>query len=325
MRGVSPGALGLKAVAELAIPVTAGALAGYLLARATLPWFAPSIQIDASAHRSAIFLVAAVVALGLAGLGLSAAARVRGVHERRPISRRPLRFVPWELLFAGLCVWSWSRLSGGAIVRVRGEVVPYVDPFALAFPLLVAFTAAAVAARLTGWGLLVSHRLDVWRMPPPSSRCAGWPPGAAPSPVSSRSRPSGSARWLRGPPSRPPSRRGWNARSTSSWGRGPTSRSRRAPRTPSPRCPPPSLRVTWHDGYSERPLDELMAILGAPPRDGVYPALSIGSAPTGTELVLDDHLRANPDPRVLPSVRVDSFPRLGRDRSGLPRTPSGTR
>ncbi|MFB9903497.1 FtsX-like permease family protein [Allokutzneria oryzae] len=167
VRGVSPAGLGGKAVLELIVPFVLGGAAGLGLGRLALPLFAPSTALDPGTFGLTAVIVAAVLGLAVLVLGGTTAVHVRRAFQAKPrgAGRRVLRWVPWELGTSALAVWSWTRLVNGALTVQRGEVLPRIDPIALAFPLLVVLTAAGLISRVLGVSLGASHRLDAWSWP----------------------------------------------------------------------------------------------------------------------------------------------------------------
>jgi putative ABC transport system permease protein len=167
IRGVTPAALGGKAVLELAGPLAVGTVAGFLVARVTVTALAPASDLDAWALPAGA--VAALLALlaGLVVLAVAATAVVRREFQpRRPVRVvRLLRWVPWEAGAAVLAVLSWRRLAYGALVVNPAEPLPRVDLLALLFPLLCLAVLLGIVARLSGLGLRAGHRLRGWRVP----------------------------------------------------------------------------------------------------------------------------------------------------------------
>ncbi len=147
VRGVSPAALGLKAVLELAVPLVAGAAGGVGLAYGLVRWLGPSPVVE----RSAVVLALAAGAAGLAVAVLVVGAVVtRRVGSGPAAAVRPawLRAVPWELALVALAVLSYRRLGEWGVPVSHGAAVTRVDPLGLLFPVLFILAAVAVAARV---------------------------------------------------------------------------------------------------------------------------------------------------------------------------------
>ncbi|MGX7828201.1 ABC transporter permease [Actinokineospora sp. 24-640] len=167
-RGAGPLALGLRAVLELAAPLLLGAVAGWLIARLTLPFYAPSPALTPGTAA-----LSAVVATGVLAAALLVVVAVTSAHTHRalqaPARRRHgcgLRHLPWELGTAVLAYLAWARLDATPTRLAFGQPLPETaDAVGLAFPLLVVLTVALVAVRLTRWALGASHRLAWWRVP----------------------------------------------------------------------------------------------------------------------------------------------------------------
>ncbi|MBE1465542.1 hypothetical protein [Kibdelosporangium phytohabitans] len=166
-RGVSPRAIGGKAVLEMGGPLLAGAVLGWAAAWATSPVLAPAAQLDPWAPWRAALLAAATWLIALAVLGAVTSLRVR--REFTAIERKPrfqwARKVPWEVL-AGLgAVVIWVTGADHAVRVDTSDLVPEVGLPALAFPVLVMVFFVGIVARLAGSLSRASHRLRGWRNP----------------------------------------------------------------------------------------------------------------------------------------------------------------
>ncbi len=147
VRGVSPAALGLKAVLELLLPLVAGAAGGVALAYGLVRWLGPSPVVEHAA---------VVQALAAGAAGLAVAVLVVGAVVARRVSARPatgvravwLRAVPWELVLVALAVLSYRRLGHWGVPVSHGADVTRVDPLGLLFPVLFILAAVAVASRV---------------------------------------------------------------------------------------------------------------------------------------------------------------------------------
>ncbi|WP_156038806.1 ABC transporter permease [Actinoalloteichus caeruleus] len=167
--GTSPLALGTRALLELGLPVLVGSAAGLALATLARGLYAPSLVLRDGVLVDAALAVGGLVVASLAVLTATVAVRAHQLFQTAPRARSRavsrLRLVPWELATGALAVWSGLRLAEGALTVESGEVLPRVDPVALAFPLLVVVTLAGLTARGLGWSLVRSHRLSAWRRP----------------------------------------------------------------------------------------------------------------------------------------------------------------
>jgi putative ABC transport system permease protein len=152
VRGVSPAALGAKAVLELAIALVVGGAAGLGLAYGLVVWLGPSPLVEpAAAGWAAVGTAAAVLVSGLT-VALVVALRARSHTARRRRWSWPAR-IPWEVPL-GLAAWvSYRRLGEWGVPVSEGADVSRVDVLALLFPLLFLLTGVAVAARLLALGL----------------------------------------------------------------------------------------------------------------------------------------------------------------------------
>ncbi|PZS03609.1 MAG: hypothetical protein DLM56_08495 [Pseudonocardiales bacterium] len=163
-RGVSPSALGAKAMLEMSVPLVAGTAAGWALAIGLVRVLGPGGAFDATAPTTAAITAGIGVVAGIALLGVVAAVRSRAAIERVVGARSSwAAVVPWEivvLIAAGLMFW---RLHGEKSVRqVNG--VALVNELLVAFPLVFALGAVTLVVRLVGGGLLLVNR-----------RAARWP------------------------------------------------------------------------------------------------------------------------------------------------------
>jgi putative ABC transport system permease protein len=167
-RGHGPLAVGLLAAAELGLAVVAGGVAGAVLARVTLPLYAPPGRFGPDAELTGVAVAAGVLLVSLALLVTVVAVRAHrefGLGLTAPRRRKiRLTFVPWELLTAGIAVLGWSRLPRYGDVTSTGPV-PETDPLALIYPVAVVLTVGLVVARLAWWALRASHRMRWWSRP----------------------------------------------------------------------------------------------------------------------------------------------------------------
>ncbi len=152
VRGVSPAALGLKAVLELCIPSVLGVLAGVGLAYGTVVWLGPSPDLEPTAIGRAVQAGGLALVGAAATIALVVAWRTRA-PEARPHRRVRLGVLPWELLLGWATVVSYQRLSRWGIPLGRGADVSRVDVWGLLFPVLFLVTAVAVLSRLLSLAL----------------------------------------------------------------------------------------------------------------------------------------------------------------------------
>ncbi|HEY0640829.1 MAG TPA: hypothetical protein VGD67_24625, partial [Pseudonocardiaceae bacterium] len=168
-RGVPPAAIGGKAVLELGGPLLVGAALGWLVAWLGVPVLAPSTYLDAWAPVYAGYATGLAWLACAAVLAVATTLRVRRRFQAAAAGpgrwRRALRWLPWELGAAALAVVSWQRLSDGALVVSRSELLPRVDVLALMFPLFCLAVITGVGTRLAGLALRLGHRSRGWRWP----------------------------------------------------------------------------------------------------------------------------------------------------------------
>jgi putative ABC transport system permease protein len=147
-RGVSPAALALKAVLELALPAAVGTVLGWLLARWLVTELGPSPVLDPSAPWQAGATALVALASGLGLLALVAGLRSRAATERPVGARRTwVALAPWELLLLGAALLCWLRLRSGDAVTVD-KGIAQINLLVVAFPLLFLVGAAVLVVRL---------------------------------------------------------------------------------------------------------------------------------------------------------------------------------
>ncbi|HEX5493629.1 MAG TPA: FtsX-like permease family protein [Mycobacteriales bacterium] len=156
-RGVTPLALGVKAVLEMLVPAVLGLVAGWLAAIALVRWLGPSELLEPGAP------VRALIAVGLAGvagvvlLGVVAASRSRGATDRRTGGSRPVwRAVPWELALLAASALAYLRVRDHPVTL--DHFLVQIPPLMVAFPLLALTGCVLLGARLSGAGMPVLRR-----------------------------------------------------------------------------------------------------------------------------------------------------------------------
>jgi putative ABC transport system permease protein len=162
VRGVSPAALGLKAVLELVVALIVGGAAGLGLAYGLVAWLGPSSLLEPAAVVRAAVLTAAAVLVAALTVATVVAFRARS-HHARGHRRAWLAFVPWEVVL-GLATWvSYRRLGEWGVPVSQGADVSRVDVVALMFPVLFLLTGVALGARLLALALRPLRTLsDGW-------------------------------------------------------------------------------------------------------------------------------------------------------------------
>ena len=151
VRGWGPGRVASKAAAESALPVLAGAVAGFVVAYALVLAIGPNGPVEPAARTTAIVASLAAALGALVVIGATNAAMFVAHHEHRERLWRFFLWIPWELIaFGALIVFGRSLHRGGALVgtgevqRPGAPVFLYPIAFAAAVGILVA-RAAAVA------------------------------------------------------------------------------------------------------------------------------------------------------------------------------------
>lgn len=145
-RGVSPAALGVKAILELSIPLVVGASSGVGLAYLLVRWLGPAPVVEPDALADAAWLAVAALVGAAVTVAVVVGRRVRthGVVRRR---RLPIGAFPWELALVWVTVLSFRRLADWGVPVGRGADVSRVDVLGLLFPMLFIVTGVAVLGR----------------------------------------------------------------------------------------------------------------------------------------------------------------------------------
>lgn len=148
-RGVSPAAIGLKAVLE-ALPAAAlGTALGWVGARLLVTGLGPSGLLEPGANIRAGLAVLIALVVGLVALGALAGLRSppRG-HQVGKAHRRWSR-APWEVIPLGLALATYLAIQDGGAVRTTRDGVVLVSPLLVLFPLLALVGGLVVAARVS--------------------------------------------------------------------------------------------------------------------------------------------------------------------------------
>lgn len=148
--GVSPSALGVKAVLESAAPVLVGAVGGYFLGEFLVGALGPSHVVSARAVRQAIVFTGVATLVGVACLAVVAMFRC-SARERLSVPRRSwLRKFPWDVAIPGVAaaVVAAAATTGALATNTEGGAVARIDPVVLIVPLLGFLAATALSGRL---------------------------------------------------------------------------------------------------------------------------------------------------------------------------------
>jgi putative ABC transport system permease protein len=172
VRGVSPAALGLKAVLELIVPLVAGAGGGVALAYGLVRWLGPSSDLEPSALTQALVTGAAGLAVAIAAVGIVVAHRSRPPLAGRSRVRIGGRVRAWTRSLR------LSRAAGSEATSAPGAEPadgsgresgrPRWAGWWRAVPWELALAALAVVSyrRLGDWGVPVSDGAKVSRVDP---------------------------------------------------------------------------------------------------------------------------------------------------------------
>lgn len=147
VRGVTPAAVALKAVLELAGALLVGSAAGVVLAFGLVVWVGPSPTLEPAAVVRASWVGAGALLFSALVVASVVAVRVRVSHVGRR-RRTWLRIVPWEVALGLATVLSLRRLDEWGVPVSRGANVSRVDVVGLMFPVLFLITMVAVVSRV---------------------------------------------------------------------------------------------------------------------------------------------------------------------------------
>ena len=150
--GVTPRALGGKAVLEALPAVLVGAAAGWAAAWLLVRWTGPSPILSADAVPRASLAAGATALVALLLVGMVAAARCRGLTDQTGGHDRHHRWsrVPWELLPLAAAPAAWVLLSDTRTADTAGGVgdVAHLPARLLVVPILVIAGAVLLVGRL---------------------------------------------------------------------------------------------------------------------------------------------------------------------------------
>ncbi len=163
-RGVAAGPIGLKAALEMLLPVSAGAMLGWIGASGLVRLLGPSPLLEPGALRGAAQTVGLAAALGLLTLAILAGLRSRRSVDSRPSRRLRWTLLPWEVGFLLAAVLTYRR------ARTEGGATAFLETITLN-PLLIAFPLAALVG-----SLLLFARVLSWLLPVLRRRSRRWPP-----------------------------------------------------------------------------------------------------------------------------------------------------
>jgi hypothetical protein len=189
-QGVGSVRLGARAMAEAALPMALGGVAGWELALVLGRHFNPSPAVSAVVVRAAGWEAGLMLGAGLLLIGVATVLVARHETQERigripGVLTRPLLWEALALLLAGAAFYEVT-VRGGATVE-GNDRVPRVDRLLMLFPLLFIGGLAGLASR--GLGRLLADRLTSFgRLPPvlflalrrltaaPAWRCCCSPP-----------------------------------------------------------------------------------------------------------------------------------------------------
>jgi putative ABC transport system permease protein len=163
--GLSPAALGSRALVESIVPILVGAIAGWAIARVGVGAGGPSPFIDSGAIVASIRQAVVATALGLVVVGAATATATRTETTPAGTALRAVARAPWEVAVLVLAAAAlYEILSRGTGPAIAPDGTVRIDAFLLLFPVLFIAGSAGLAVRLLVAGLRRASR-----------PAAGWP------------------------------------------------------------------------------------------------------------------------------------------------------
>jgi putative ABC transport system permease protein len=151
--GLSPAALGARALLETALPVAAGCAVGWLVARFGVAAGGPTALLDPSAIAGSAWQAALAAVAGVAVTAFGTASAVRAETQPAATRFRAAR-APWEAVALALAAAAlYEILSRGTGPAVSPGGAVHIDAFLLLFPVLFIAGAAGLAVRSLVGGL----------------------------------------------------------------------------------------------------------------------------------------------------------------------------
>jgi putative ABC transport system permease protein len=152
--GLSPAALGARALLETALPVAAGGAVGWLIARIGVAVGGPTALLDPSAVAGSVWQAALAAVAGIAVTAFGTASAVRAETQPAGTRFRAVARAPWEAVALALAAAAlYEILSRGTGPAVSPDGAVHIDAFLLLFPVLFIAGAAGLAVRSLVSGL----------------------------------------------------------------------------------------------------------------------------------------------------------------------------
>ena len=147
-RGMSPGTMAMKTIAEAVIPSMLGASAGFGIVYGLVQAFGPGGAVDESAVTVAWQVAAISAPVSILLLGLVASASFARRSESASQRFGSLARVPWEVALLVLSMFFLAQLiRGGALVTNGATGVTRPSVYLLLFPILFIASFGTLAAR----------------------------------------------------------------------------------------------------------------------------------------------------------------------------------
>jgi putative ABC transport system permease protein len=153
-RGVSPWAIGVKALLEALLPAAAGLAGGYTLSYLLVRSTGPVAVFAPGAAGQALLAAGGAVLAGLVVIAVIGALAAREPRRGGPPPgyRSVLRNVPYELVLVAAAGWVWLRTRSGTGIAVDQAIVD-IRPLLLVFPVLGLSGVLLFAGRLAALGM----------------------------------------------------------------------------------------------------------------------------------------------------------------------------
>jgi putative ABC transport system permease protein len=152
--GLSPAALGTRAMLETALPVAAGCAAGWAIARIGVAAGGPTALLDPSAIAGSAWQAAFAAVAGITVTAFGTASAVRNEIQPTGTRLRAVARAPWEAVALALAAAAlYEILSRGTGPAVSPDGAVHIDAFLLLFPVLFIAGASGLAVRSLVGGL----------------------------------------------------------------------------------------------------------------------------------------------------------------------------
>lgn len=147
--GAGPGLISVKAALEFLPSLLLGGAVGWGVANVLIGLIGPSADIETSARLLSGWVTAAAMVTGLIAVAIVAGSRARGLLDHRPVSSHGLRWrIPLLVLASVGAILVRVKIGESAVVIGENQLVGSVDPLVLLFPLLVFLAMVLLVAEV---------------------------------------------------------------------------------------------------------------------------------------------------------------------------------